>query len=192
MYSTAPGRTLRSYFSDSTFYYKKGKDIFLALLPRVMKIRRIAPDDRWLHNACGGLSWKRLRADEMGGERASARRQKRSEEGQDMRNPWHQTQLRGRSKHMPCVRFILKCTASATQVMCSAETGEGEFDVTGGLSDALFRKAIFFKRSRGSWRWPRGRCFFFFLLGMVAPLNHQLWSKLQHRLSRKRSKVGGP
>lgn len=157
-----------------------------------MKIRRIAPDDRWLHNACGGLSWKRLRADEMGGERASARRQKRSEEGQDMRNPWHQTQLRGRSKHMPCVRFILKCTASATKVMCSAETGEGAFDVSGGLSVTLFTK----KHYDSDWhRWQLAMAesaFSLFLFGMDAPLNHQLWSKLQHRLSRKCSKVGGP
>lgn len=89
-----------------------------------MKIHRIAPDDRWLHNACGGLSWKRLRADEMGGERVSARRQKMSEEGQDMRNPWHQTQLRGRNKHMLCVQFIPKCTKCNTGGMsCGKKRG---------------------------------------------------------------------
>lgn len=36
----------------------------------------------------------------------SARRQKTSEEGQDMRNPWHHTQLRARTEHMLCVQFI--------------------------------------------------------------------------------------
>lgn len=59
----------------------------------------------------------------------SARRQKTSEEGQDMRNPWHQTQLRGRTKHMLCVQFILKCT--------KCNTGGGSRRNTRGAFDAV-------------------------------------------------------
>lgn len=66
-----------------------------------------------------GLSWRRLGADEMGGEQVSARRQKTSEEGQDMRNPWHQNSVKGKSQTYVvcvcvCVQFIPKCTKRNT------------------------------------------------------------------------------
>lgn len=66
-----------------------------------------------------GLSWRRLGADEMGGEQVSARRQKTSEEGQDMRNPWHQNSVEGKSQaYVVCV-----CVCAVYPEMHQAQHG---------------------------------------------------------------------
>lgn len=141
-----------------------------------------------------GLSWRRLGADEMGGEQVSARRQKTSEEGQDMRNPWHQNSVKGKSQTYVvcvCVCSLSRNAPSATRVVGSCRSTRGVFGCYRTLGYVIVNLIFYFECTSlarspplTGGRWPKDVSPW-----ISTPLHHQSrtrWSNLQQEALKNR------